>query len=89
MLKKDVVIEIIKKAGIEGLDTVKAIKEFENTVERVFDVIGEGLEVDDKAKFAGFTTAKKIQKGREGVSKLGGQEKPWKTEDKVVVKTSR
>lgn len=27
-----------------------------------------------------------VQKGREGVSKMGGVEKAWKTEDKVVLK---
>lgn len=37
--------------------------------------------------FGSFKTA--VQKGREGVSKMGGVEKAWKTEDKVVVKFSQ
>lgn len=47
----------------------------------------EQLKETGKVTIPGFGTFRTaVQKGREGVSKLGGVEKAWKTEDKVVVR---
>ena len=53
-------------------------------------------EVLDELKSTGKCTIKgfgtfytSVRKGREGVSKLGGVEKAWKTEDTTIVKFSQ
>lgn len=47
----------------------------------------EELESTGKCTIKGFGTFyTAVKPGREGVSKLGGVEKAWKTEDTVVVK---
>lgn len=56
-------------------------------MERTLQEILDELKVTGKVTIKGFgqfyTT---IQRGREGVSKLGGVEKAWKTEDKTIIK---
>ena len=87
---KDEIIEVIKGANIEGLDTVKAIKEFEKNIIEVSEVIEKSLNKDEYTTFAGIKYERKVQKGREGVTKLPGKEqKAWKTEDKEVVVLSK
>lgn len=47
----------------------------------------EALETTGKCTIPGFGTFyTAVRAGREGVSKLGGTEKAWKTEDTTVVK---
>lgn len=56
-------------------------------ITRVINHILNEVKVNGKFTIQGvgqfYTT---VQKGREGVSKMGGVEKAWKTEDKVVLK---
>ena len=87
-MKKDEVIEIIKGAEIEGLDSNASIKRFEQTLGLVLDAIAEELPEKEKANFAGLKIENKFVKGREGVSVLKGEPKKWKTEDHYEVKVS-
>lgn len=49
--------------------------------------IVEALKTTGKCTVVGFGTfTATVQKGREGTTKLGGVEKAWKTDDKVVVR---
>ena len=83
--KKDEVVEIIKGAEIEGLDSTKAIEEFAKKVQDVVRAISEKLEVGDKAKYAGLQIEKKLVKGRAIRNPRTG-ENLGVSEDKVVVK---
>ena len=52
----------------------------------IAEVIAE-LEATGKSTIKGFGTFyTSVKPGREGVSKFGGVEKAWKTEDTVVIK---
>lgn len=83
--KKDEVVEIIKGAEIEGLDSLKAIEEFAKNIQTVIKAISENLEVGDKAKFAGLQIEKKLVKGRQIRNPKTG-ESLGMSEDKVVTK---
>lgn len=83
--KKDEVVEIIKGAEIEGLDSAKAIEEFAKKIQNVLGVVSEKLEVGDKAKFAGLQIEKKLVKGRPIRNPKTG-ESLGMSKDKVVVK---
>ena len=87
-MKKDEVIEIIKGAEIEGLDSNASIKRFEKAFASILEVIAEELPEGESTKFGGLKIESKFVKGREGISKLKGVEKPWKTEDHYEVKVS-
>lgn len=56
-------------------------------MDKTISEVIESLKTTGKCTIKGFGTFEtQVRKGREGVSKLGGVEKAWKTEDTVVVK---
>ena len=75
MNKQQLVAELSIKSEITK-------KEAEKHVTNLFDIIMETVAVGEDVKVVGFGKfEKKETKGRKGVSKLQGVEKPWKTED--------
>ena len=88
MLKKEIVIEQLVESGV--FESKAEAKEFDKKMGEVIEAISSLLPEKEKAKFGGIALENRFVKGREGVSKLGGVEKKWKTEDgyKVVVKLS-
>jgi DNA-binding protein HU-beta len=54
----------------------------EKFITAIFETIKEAVVKDETVSVPGFGKFKKrLSKGREGTSKLGGVEKAWKTED--------
>lgn len=84
MLKKREVIDLLIEK--EVVLTIKEAEDLMATVDKVIDVVGEGLEVGDKAKIGKLELAKVVAKGRPTRNPKTG-EKLGMSEDKVVVRS--
>lgn len=85
MNKKEFISEISQRTNVQKKDIAAVIDAFQDVVK---DTVTKG----DKVAIAGFLTfAKKHIPAKSGISKIGGIEKPWTTEEKdeISVKISK
>ena len=84
MVKKDVIAKIVEVTG-------KKKQEIEEILNTLDDIILETVSKGEDVKVGLGIFKRQETKGRSGVSKLGGVEKEWKTEDgfKPVFKPSK
>ena len=85
MNKTELVKEIASRISMTQKDVAMVLDTFQ-------DVVKETVVAGDDVKMTGFLTfAKKHVPAKSGVSKIGGVEKPWTTEEKdeVSVKLSK
>ena len=81
--------ELIKKISQE---TTLSQKDVANVLDTFQKVVKETVEDGDDVKMTGFLTfSKKHVPAKSGVSRIGGIEKPWTTEEKdeIAVKISK
>ena len=70
---------------IEGMTQ----KEAAIVIDAFAECVKEGVKTDDKVALTGFATfSKKHIPAKSGVTKLGGVEKSWTTEEKDEIKVS-
>lgn len=74
MNKQELIVKIAETKGTSK-------KEAGEYVDAILDAIVEGIKADGKVNITGYFAFEKAEKpAREGVTKLGGVEKAWKTE---------
>lgn len=85
MNKKEFISEISERTEISKKDVATVIDTFQ-------DVVKDAVSKGDKISITGFLTFdKKHVPAKSGISKIGGVEKPWSTDEKdeISVKISK
>lgn len=84
-MEKQQLLETIQE--VYGLENIKEAEKFVKSFNTLIEKVKDGLEKDTKIKLGKYLEiSNTLVKGREGVSKIGGVEKPWRTEDHYEIK---